>query len=295
MEQFQPTFLYVKTHNKTGLKYFGKTKHDPHKYKGSGLYWLRHIKEHGYDVSTEIIGFYTDKQECKGAATLFSTVNQIVESDNWANLIDENGLDGGATKFGPLSEETKRKISSSHLGITHTDETKQKIKDKRAIQNMDHMRVPKSEEHKKKISDSLKGRTQSEETIKKRADKLRGRERSEETKRKISESQRGKIISDETRLKMSKKTISDEHKQALRDLYTGKIWTEEEKEKLKGMVPVVDKLGNNLKITKEEYYKQLGKDCEYVHVRSKEALNRKSNAVPIFKQEDAEDLAKMRR
>ena len=38
----KPTYLYVKQHNKTGLKYFGKTtKKDPLKYKGSGLYWKR--------------------------------------------------------------------------------------------------------------------------------------------------------------------------------------------------------------------------------------------------------------
>ena len=40
--------LYVKTHQVTGLKYLGQTsKSDPHKYTGSGKYWLRHIKQHG--------------------------------------------------------------------------------------------------------------------------------------------------------------------------------------------------------------------------------------------------------
>ena len=37
-------YLYVKTHNKSGLKYLGKTIQNPFKYKGSGTYWLRHIK-----------------------------------------------------------------------------------------------------------------------------------------------------------------------------------------------------------------------------------------------------------
>lgn len=49
-------YLYKKTHNKTGLQYLGKTKSkDPHKYKGSGVYWTSHIKKHGYDVTTEIL------------------------------------------------------------------------------------------------------------------------------------------------------------------------------------------------------------------------------------------------
>jgi transposase len=49
-------YLYVKTHNKTGLKYLGKTtKLDPHKYSGSGKRWLRHLKKHGFDYTTEIL------------------------------------------------------------------------------------------------------------------------------------------------------------------------------------------------------------------------------------------------
>ena len=55
--------LYIKTHNKTGLKYFGKTKQDPFTYKGSGLYWKRHIEKYGYDVNTEILGTFSDKSE----------------------------------------------------------------------------------------------------------------------------------------------------------------------------------------------------------------------------------------
>ena len=28
---------------------------DPHKYPGSGLYWTRHLKEHGFDYNTEVL------------------------------------------------------------------------------------------------------------------------------------------------------------------------------------------------------------------------------------------------
>jgi len=48
-------YLYLKTHNKTGLKYLGKTIQNPYKYQGSGEYWIPHIKKHGYDVTTKIL------------------------------------------------------------------------------------------------------------------------------------------------------------------------------------------------------------------------------------------------
>jgi len=92
---FKPTYLYIKIHNQTGLKYFGKTVNDPYKYKGSGTYWLRHLEKHGCDITTKIIGYYTNKEECKEAAINFSKSENIVESSDWANLCHENGTDGG--------------------------------------------------------------------------------------------------------------------------------------------------------------------------------------------------------
>lgn len=88
--------LYIKTHNKTGLKYFGKTiKKDIEKYTGSGKYWKNHIHAHGYDVTTEIYAQF--EEECDdliNTALYFSESNNIVNSKEWANLIPENGLGG---------------------------------------------------------------------------------------------------------------------------------------------------------------------------------------------------------
>lgn len=97
MKPFKPTYLYVKTHNVTGLKYFGKTTSKRKNYKGSGIYWTAHIKKHGYDVTTEIVGYFTDPEECMKFALDFSEKNNIVESNEWANLSVENGLGGGDT------------------------------------------------------------------------------------------------------------------------------------------------------------------------------------------------------
>ena len=117
MEEFKPTFLYIKQHNITGLKYFGKTvESDPVKYKGSGKHWERHLKKYGKDVSTIWYQLFTNKEELKIFALNFSQQNNIVESKDWANLKPEVGLWGGGVKgikLGPMSEEHKEKIRAS--------------------------------------------------------------------------------------------------------------------------------------------------------------------------------------
>jgi len=93
----EPIYLYIKTHNKTGLKYFGKTeKKDPFKYLGSGKLWRQHLSKFGEDITTEIFGCFYDRDECYKAAVEFSHKNNIVESTDWANLRIEE-LDGGDT------------------------------------------------------------------------------------------------------------------------------------------------------------------------------------------------------
>jgi hypothetical protein len=99
--EFIPTWLYIKQHNVTGLKYFGKTTKDPYNYKGSGQYWKRHLKEHGNDITTVWIELFSDKEQLVEFAEFFSDFNNIVSAtDNagkkiWANSVPENGLDGG--------------------------------------------------------------------------------------------------------------------------------------------------------------------------------------------------------
>lgn len=101
-KEFKPTTLYIKQHNKTGLKYFGQTRSkDPVKYRGSGSYWKDHLKIHGKDVSTIWYQTFYDRQELIDYATTFSIKHDIVKAKDengnkiWANLKEENGLDGG--------------------------------------------------------------------------------------------------------------------------------------------------------------------------------------------------------
>lgn len=96
-QEITPTRLYIKQHSITGLKYFGKTTQaDPYKYLGSGKHWVRHYKKHGkqHIKTLWVSDFYYDTLIVK-VALHFSEENKIVESSDWANLILENGLDGG--------------------------------------------------------------------------------------------------------------------------------------------------------------------------------------------------------
>ena len=112
-------YLYVKTHNITGLKYFGKTtRGNPHAYRGSGKYWQNHLNKYGVNVSTEIVGIFMCEQECVEFAIKFSKENDIVNSEKWANLIYENGLDG-APPGNIVSVVTRQKIRESLIGRTN--------------------------------------------------------------------------------------------------------------------------------------------------------------------------------
>jgi len=63
--EIPPTYLYIKKHSITGLKYFGKTtESDPYKYLGSGTYWKKHYKKHGKEFIETIwvSDPFTDKE-----------------------------------------------------------------------------------------------------------------------------------------------------------------------------------------------------------------------------------------
>ncbi len=122
-------YLYVKQHINTGLKYLGYTqKSNPIEYKGSGKYWLLHLKVHGATYSTEILKECNNKEEIKVWGTHFSELWDVVKSNEWANLKPETG-DGGQAKGSGLG----RTLSEAHRSslkaakIKMTEETKQKM------------------------------------------------------------------------------------------------------------------------------------------------------------------------
>ena len=108
-------YLMIKTHKITGLRYLCKTTQDPYKYRGSGVYWKRHLKIHGSDHNTEILKECQSHDELKEWGLYYSSLWNIVESDEWANLRAEEG-DGGDTsqtenykKYVPLMSEHYKK------------------------------------------------------------------------------------------------------------------------------------------------------------------------------------------
>jgi hypothetical protein len=143
-------FLYVKQHNITGLKYFGKTtRKDPKKYKGSGKYWQRHLKKHGDDITTTDVWHFDNQHEASEFAVKFSIENQIVESPEWANLIIENAF--GGVKGYTHTNESRKKMSESSKGNKHrlgksfTSESRRKM-------SLSHSNKVLSDTHKKNIS-----------------------------------------------------------------------------------------------------------------------------------------------
>jgi hypothetical protein len=181
--QFSSTALLVMSHNVTGLKYFCKTSNlrNIYNYKGSGLYWKKHLKKHGKDVTVGIMGFYTDYQRCRDAALKFSNENDIVNSDAWANLVLENGTDGALNGS-----------DNPFYGKKHTHEMANHIRQQKIGKSI-NKGAYRSPENRAKISASLKGRKNPEV-----AAKLRGRKLSEETRKKISESAKGRKFSMES-------------------------------------------------------------------------------------------------
>ena len=92
-------YLYVKTHNITGLKYLGKTISDPFKYKGSGKWWKRHLSKYGNDVQTIILLATENKTEIRDTGIFFSKLWKVTSSSEWANLVEESGEGGDTSAF----------------------------------------------------------------------------------------------------------------------------------------------------------------------------------------------------
>jgi hypothetical protein len=132
-QEIPKTYLYIKQHSITGLKYLGKTTNaDPYAYNGSGKYWIPHIKKHGkeYIQTTWVSEPYFDTSIIEEAIRI-SIENDVVKSDEWANLQIENGIDGWPPGV-KLSEDHKLKIGISNTGIkngfygkSHSNKTKE--------------------------------------------------------------------------------------------------------------------------------------------------------------------------
>jgi hypothetical protein len=179
--------LYVKTHNKTGLKYLGFTKNtDPHKYPGSGLYWTNHLNLHGRDYSTEILFESDNKSEITEKGIYYSNLWNVVTSSDWANLKPETGDGSNGYRH---TDETKLLLSSQQIGKPKSKEMRDRLR------VVALARPAMSIEARQKISDANRKRTHSEETKAKMSATRKGRPGrpfTEESKAKMRETKSAK-------------------------------------------------------------------------------------------------------
>ena len=180
-------------HNVTGLKYFCKTAclNKINRYKGSGIYWVKHLKKHGKDVTVGVLGFYIDKDRCLAAAKKFSVDNNIVEDDAWANLVEETGMNGASLKG----------ERNPFYGKKHTPETAERLR-LRKIGRSVNKGAYRSPEQRKKISDALKGIAKPNIS-----EKLKGRIFTAKHRANISAGNKGKKISEETKEKIRQASL----------------------------------------------------------------------------------------
>ena len=194
----------------------------PFTYPGSGVRWTNHLKQHGNDVKTEVVGKWNneDIEKCSKFAVRFSEENDIVKSTQWANLIPENGMVGGAIHTSPHSKETKDKIGLANKGRLAGDKNPRfgirLIGEDNPFYGKTH-----SEETKKAISDANKGRLVGDSNPSKRPEvrenisfKMKGNQNkkgktvSEEGRIRISDGHKGLKLSDECKKKISQKKKS---------------------------------------------------------------------------------------
>lgn len=207
INKFKKTSIYIKTHNITGLKYVGLSTADTnekvHIYKGSGPIWKNELKLYGNDYTTEIIGVFNDAEKSYEFCIDFSIKNNIVKSDEWANMMYEDGIGCGSLYCANMNDEQKKE---------HSDKIKQTLNKRSKEQK---------EAHKKNTSIAAKQRIAkmtTEERIKstiKMNNKNRNKSKKEKIKiyKKMSEShkERYKNMTEEDKNNRSK-NISDGRK-----------------------------------------------------------------------------------
>jgi hypothetical protein len=185
--------LMVKKHMITGKKYLCKTtEKNHHAYKGSGTEWKKMLEEHGREqVRTIVIFTSYSKSLFREVAERMSERLDVVASDDWANLIIENGVGGGmpgrikspeecekirqsklGKKRGPLSAQWRENISKGNIGKKMP------------------LRGPMSEEQKKAIGEANKGKEKDATWRENLANSLRGKPHTQERIDKMTRNRR---------------------------------------------------------------------------------------------------------
>ena len=233
-------YIYLITDTTNGMKYTGKHHYhiegqlDPN-YHGSGVIIKNIYKKRPETLKEEYIKTcYSEEEMCSDEQYYIKFFKTL-----WP--YGYNLTEGGDGWSGGPCEETRRKLSEIHKNIS--DETRRKMSLSRKGRTPYNKGKHLSEEHKKKIGASNKGKTLSEEARKKISESnsgekhhFFGKHHTEETKKKLSDAHKGKHLSDETKKKIGEKSKgrnhTEESKKKISTANKGKNRSEETKQKI---------------------------------------------------------------
>lgn len=161
-------------------------------------------------------------------------VKYIQEYNSYCFQENSNGYNmtlGGDGSFGfKPSTETLKKLSEASKNMS--EETKRKISETLKGRTL-------SEEHKRKMSQSLKGRVFSKDTKRKLSEAAKRRYLNPEERKKLSEIGKKRTFSEEHKIKISESkkgksrgTFSEDHKRKISEANKGKTLSEEHKRKI---------------------------------------------------------------
>lgn len=155
-------FIYITTNLVNGKRYLGlKCFNEKWKdYLGSGIILKQAVDKYGPEnFSRNIIDIAYSKEELKQKEYEYSVFFDVVESDDWYNIV----YGGGATLGYHFTDEQREKISKSLQGREMSEEARKKMSESKKG-------VPFTDEHKRNLSKSQIGRVFSDETRKKMSD-----------------------------------------------------------------------------------------------------------------------------
>lgn len=210
-------YIYLILNKVNGKTYIGKHKSsklwNQDKYMGSGILLKPAQKKYGIENFEKFLICYTESEKDACEKEVFWIAEYRKRGKAEYN-IDKGGRGGGyekplstriklseAQKGKKMSEETKRKISSSlkgHKGYHHSEETRKKMSLAKKGKPSPRKGTKLSEETKKKISENnaRKGKPAWNRGIKHTPEdlaKMRGRKRSAEARKRMSDSHKGQI------------------------------------------------------------------------------------------------------
>jgi hypothetical protein len=143
-------FLLLKIHNKTNLKYLcKKTTKDEYKcytYKGSGVYWKKHLKKHGNNVTTIILERCKNVKELRRKGLIYSNKWNVVNSIEFANLTKETGNFCGYESLDSCLLKTQKERYKKHGIFMKLAQQGKTMKDRMGSKYIDPRKGKKWEE-----------------------------------------------------------------------------------------------------------------------------------------------------